>query len=119
MSTEISEEMALTSTQIGELPWQPMNGVLGVSVKTLWREAGGRSYAGLMRFLPGATLPYHRHRSATHHVWVEGGSCRVGDRTLGPGAYLHVPVGVEHGIDEAGEGGCTLLYLYLTTAEPD
>lgn len=75
------------------------------------------SYAGLMKLEPGARIPRHTHRFAVHHVWVDLGSCQIGDRTLGPGGYAYVPVGIEHGIDEAGPGGCTLLYLYLTTAE--
>lgn len=117
MSTAILEELAITSTEINELPWRPLNGFLGVQFKTMWRDATGSSYAGLMKMLPGARVPPHRHRFASHHAWVESGSCRVNGRTFGPGAYLHVPVGVEHGIEEAGPGGCTILYLYLTRAE--
>ena len=119
MSTMTSEELALTSTAVANLRWEPLDLAPGVEIKTLWRDSVGASYAGLMRMRPGALLPRHRHRFATHHVWVESGSCRIGDRSFGPGSYLHVPVGVEHGIDEAGPGGCTLLYLYLTTAELD
>ena len=113
MSIAISEEVALSSTEISALPWRPMDGVAGVYVKTLWSDAGEGSYAGLMKMVPGAYVPLHTHRSASHHVWVESGSAHVGDRTFGTGSYVHVPIGIEHGIDEAGPGGCTLLYLYL------
>jgi quercetin dioxygenase-like cupin family protein len=36
----------------------------------------------------------------------------LGER-VGPGTYVHVPAGVEHGIRAVGEGGSTVLYLYL------
>lgn len=113
MSTLNSEELLLTATDIGELPWAPFDDHPGVWFKTLWRDADGRSFAGLIKMLPGASIAQHRHRSATHHVWVESGSCRIGERSFGPGAYLHVPAAVEHGIDEAGSRGCVLLYIYL------
>ena len=119
MPTMTSEEVALTSTAVGNLPWEPLDVAPGVEVKTLWRDPSGTSYAGLMKMRPGARLQRHRHRFATHHAWVESGSCRIDDRSYGPGSYLYVPVGVEHGIDEAGPGGCTLLYLYLSRAELD
>ena len=90
-----------------------MDGIKGVYLKTLWGDARDGSYAGLMKLLPGASVLPHTHRSASHHVWVESGSARIGDRTFGPESYIHVPEGVEHGIEEAGPGGCTLLYLYL------
>lgn len=117
MLTATSNAMVLTSTEIDELPWEHFHGVLGVRFKTLWRDPAGSSYSGLMKMQSGARIPPHTHRFAFHHVWVESGSCRVGAHTFGPGAYLHVPRGVEHGIDEAGPGGCTLWYLYLASSE--
>ena len=113
MLVAMTDEVALTATEISALPWTPMTGVRGVYLKTLWSDTRGGSYAGLMKMLAGACVPPHTHRSGTHHVWVDSGSARVGSRTFGPGAYVHVPPGVEHGIEEAGPGGCTLLYLYL------
>ena len=32
---------------------------------------------------------------------------------VGPGTYVHILAGIEHGIRGVGEDGCTLLYLYL------
>jgi quercetin dioxygenase-like cupin family protein len=117
MSTAIADLLELTSTEISELSWRPLNGFLGVQFKTLWHDPKGNSYSGLIKMRPGASVPPHRHHFACHHAWVESGSCRIGPRTLGPGGYLYVSAGVEHGIDEAGAGGCTLLYLYLTSPE--
>jgi quercetin dioxygenase-like cupin family protein len=122
MKTEMKKEMAAVSlsfAQIGELDWHPVERTPGVQFKTLWRDPSGSSHAGLMRILAGASIPRHVHRHASHHVWVETGSLSFDARTFGPGAYLHVPIGVEHGVDAVGEGGCTFFYLYLTSAEPD
>jgi quercetin dioxygenase-like cupin family protein len=119
MSIAVIDELELSSTEISALPWRPLNGFPGVQFKTLWRDPAGNSYSGLMKMLPGARIPPHKHRFACHHAWVESGSCRIGTRTLGPGGYLYIPIGAEHGIDEAGAGGCTLLYLYLTSASFD
>ena len=112
----VSGEVALTSEDVRRLPWKHLNDLPGVEVKTLWRDPEGKSYSGLMKLGPGASLPRHSHHDAVHHVWVDLGSCRIGDRTLGPGGYAYVPAGIEHGIDRAGPGGCTLLYMYLTVA---
>jgi quercetin dioxygenase-like cupin family protein len=43
---------------------------------------------------------------------IDGSANMLGDR-VGPGTYLHIPAGVEHGIHGVGEEGCTVLYLYL------
>jgi quercetin dioxygenase-like cupin family protein len=34
-----------------------------------------------------------------------------------PGAYVHIPAGVDHDIDASATDGCTLYYLYLRTVE--
>jgi quercetin dioxygenase-like cupin family protein len=119
MATATATGSRFTATDIHRLPWLPLNGHPGVQFKTLWRDPRGSSYAGIIRLLPGACIPDHAHRFASHHAWIETGTCRVGEHTFGPGSYLHVPVGVFHGIDQAGEGGCTLFYLYLAAAEMD
>ena len=32
---------------------------------------------------------------------------------VGPGSYVHVPVGVTHDIDATGSDGCTVFSVYL------
>lgn len=91
----------------------------GVTTKTLWRDPYGGSYAGLLKFAPGAQIPAHSHRFASHHVWVVKGECEIGGRMLTEGSYASVPIGVEHGIARVGERGCRLFYLYLLGAEID
>lgn len=97
-------------------PELPLEGYEGVTYRLLWRA--GKSVAGIMVIAPGAKLDDHRHRSSEHHMWVLKGSGRVGGRPIGEGTYLHVPVGVTHGIDQVGPDGCTVLYLYLRNDGP-
>ncbi|MEX2556140.1 MAG: cupin domain-containing protein [Actinomycetota bacterium] len=103
----------LDTDEIRALLWKPSTGQRGVTVKALWEDSKDRSTAGLMRLEPGAKVTVHTHRYSVHHVWVTEGSCSVGGKSLGPGAYCFVPAGVQHGIDAAGRGGSTLFYLYL------
>ena len=40
-----------------------------------------------------------------------------GDR-VGPGTYVHIPAGVEHGITDVGPDGCTVVYSTSATRAP-
>jgi quercetin dioxygenase-like cupin family protein len=46
-------------------------------------------------------------------MWVIAGRAEMLGEQVGPGTYLHIPAGVEHGIRDVGDEGCTVLYLYL------
>jgi quercetin dioxygenase-like cupin family protein len=109
------EEMILPRLDIDARPWRQFAGNEGVSDKVLWADPVTGSSAGLMAIAPGKTVRSHLHRRAIHHLCVLHGTCRIRDRALGPGSYVFVPAGVEHGIDEGGQGGCTLFFLYLRT----
>lgn len=93
------------------LAWHPLEPYAGVDYKLLWRS--GKSVAGLMRIAPGGEVAQHAHVRSHHHLWVIDGTADMLGERAGPGTYVHVPAGVQHGISGVGEGGCTLLYLYL------
>ncbi|HEX6237819.1 MAG TPA: cupin domain-containing protein [Acidimicrobiales bacterium] len=99
------------------LPALPLEGFEGVTYKLLWRS--GKSVAGIMHVPPGREVGAHVHQRSHHHIWVQEGSAEmVGGRRVGPGSYVHVPAGVEHGITGVeGPEGLTIYYLYLR--EPD
>ncbi|HEX6420287.1 MAG TPA: cupin domain-containing protein [Acidimicrobiales bacterium] len=97
------------------MAWHPLEEFDRVSYKLLWRS--GKSVAGLMRVAPGGSVSSHTHRHSHHHMWVVDGTAEMLGERVGPGTYVHVPAGVEHGITEPGEQGCTLLYLYLREGE--
>ncbi len=66
---------------------------------------------------PGGSLEPHRHTRAAHHIWVLSGHASISGEGVGPGAYVHIPAGVEHGIAHAGPEGCRMLYLYIEEPE--
>lgn len=93
------------------LAWHPLEPYDGVEYKLLWRS--GKSVAGLMRLAPGGAVTPHTHVRSHHHLWVVDGTAEMLGRRVGPGTYLHVPAGVEHGLRAVDETGCSVLYLYL------
>lgn len=100
------------------LAWHPLAPYDGVEYKLLWRS--GKSVAGLMRLAPGGAVTPHTHVRSHHHLWVVDGTAEMLGRRVGPGTYLHVPAGVEHGLRAVDETGCSVLYLYLRDeAAPD
>lgn len=116
--TESRRETVLSPLEIEHLPWV-MFDAHGSKNKTLWRDASGISYAGLLRIEADGQVPVHHHRYAIHHIFVVEGSCEIEGRKLQKGSYAFVPVDLEHGIDHVGDEGCTLFYLYTTVAEID
>jgi mannose-6-phosphate isomerase-like protein (cupin superfamily) len=101
----------VTPAAADALAWQPLAPYEGVDYKLLWRS--GKSVAGLMRISPGGAVTPHAHVRSHHHIWMIDGTAEMLDERVGPGAYVHVPAGVEHSIRAVGDGGCTVLYLYL------
>jgi quercetin dioxygenase-like cupin family protein len=101
----------VTHTAADSLAWHPLDPFEGVDQKLLWRS--GESVAGIMRIGPGGVVSPHAHVLAHHHMWVIDGTAEMLGERVGPGTYLHIPAGVEHGVRDVGEDGCTVLYLYL------
>jgi mannose-6-phosphate isomerase-like protein (cupin superfamily) len=93
------------------LAWHPLEQFDGVDYKLLWRS--GKSVAGIMRIAPGREVTPHAHVRSHHHMWVVDGTSEMLGEHVGPGSYVHIPAGVEHGVRDVGESGCTVLYLYL------
>jgi mannose-6-phosphate isomerase-like protein (cupin superfamily) len=93
------------------LAWHPFQAFEGVDYKLLWRS--GQSVAGILRIAPGSSVSPHAHVSSHHHLWVIAGRAEMLGQRVGPGTYLHIPAGVEHGISDVGDEGCTVLYFYL------
>jgi mannose-6-phosphate isomerase-like protein (cupin superfamily) len=101
----------VTSAASDALAWHPLQPFSGVDYKLLWRS--GKSVAGVMRLMPGGEVSLHSHVRSHHHMWVIDGDAEMLGERVGPGTYVHVPAGVEHGIREVGDDACTVLYLYL------
>ena len=106
-----STAVVLDATQVAALPKGPLGTLSGVTRQLLWNSP--TSEAGILHLHAGFRLGLHTHRTNHHHLWIQAGSAVVLDKLVGPGAYVHIPVGVVHDIDASGTEGCTLFYLYL------
>jgi mannose-6-phosphate isomerase-like protein (cupin superfamily) len=105
----------LTPEAIEQLPLEPLASLPGVTHRVLWRTDD--SMAGVMTIAGGHRLGAHAHRENHHHMWVLDGAATILDTAVTPGAYVHIPAGVDHDIDASATDGCTLYYLYLRTVE--
>jgi quercetin dioxygenase-like cupin family protein len=111
-----SHPTVLTAGQIGELPAEPLGHLAGVSHRVVWRDE--TSMAGVLTVERGHHLGEHAHRLNHHHIWVVEGRAIILGTELGPGAYAHIPSGVQHDIDARSSDGCTVFYLYLRPSGP-
>ncbi len=108
--------VVLPKEAIDELPWLPFGPDGDAEQRMLW-SAGG-SYGGLLHVRAGHQLPPHVHHEADHHAWILEGEAETLGQRLGPGSYVHIPAGVEHGLKAVSPGGCVLLYLYVRERPP-
>jgi quercetin dioxygenase-like cupin family protein len=106
----ITQPTVLNAEEITGLPAVRLQGLEAARSSLLWRAKG--SAAGVMQLDPGGELQPHCHPNAHHHFWMLEGQATVSGQRVGPGTYVHIPAGVEHGIVDAGSG-CRFFYLYL------
>ena len=104
----------LRAAEVAELPKTPLGSAPGVENQLLWTDETGT--AGVLTVRKGHRLGAHTHRQNHHHFWVMSGAATVLGQEIGPGAYVHVPSGVEHDIDATATEGCTVYYLYIQPA---
>lgn len=107
----IIDSVVLDASAIAGLPAVRLKGLEAARSTLLWRSRG--SAAGVMYVDPGGRLEPHCHGRAAHHMWVLQGHATVLGRQVGPGAYVHVPAGVDHGVSDVGKEGCGFFYLYI------
>ena len=107
MNSVIAETLVYDAAGIADLAAAPAGDDL--SAKLLWSE--GPSASGVMHARAAAELRSHLHPDIAHHMWIMEGGCRVLDRDVGPGAYVHVPAGCEHAVS-VGPWGCTFFFVY-------
>ncbi len=103
--------VVLTPEAVEALPTEPLGHMPGVRHRVLWRD--GTSFAGVLTIDAGPRLGAHTHRVNHHHIWVIDGHATILGRDVHAGGYVHVPAGVEHDLDCATTGGCTVFYLYI------
>ena len=102
--------VVLNARAIAELAEVPLGSLDGVMHRVLWTD--GESASGVLTVAAGHRLGAHAHHANHHHMWVVSGRVEILGRELGPGGYVHIPVGVTHDIDATDTEGCTVFYLY-------
>ena len=101
---------SIDATGIEQMDWQPVTGCPGVTDKILWQL--GDFVQALVHYAPGSGSQGRAHLAAHHHLWVVSGTAKVAGRQLAPGAYMHVPPGVDHPVTDVGPEGFTLLHMH-------
>ena len=114
MQSILPEAVVLDAAAVDGLSWRRLSGMGQARSKLVWRA--GDSVAGVMEVDPHGVVPAHVHPGTHHHVWVLSGRCSILGSELGPGAYVHIPAGVEHSITGVGADGCRFFYLYVDAA---
>jgi len=80
----------------------------GVFVRRLYLDEKSGVATSLVKMLPGARLPKHRHLGIEQLLVLEG-DCHIHGQVLGPGDYHHAPAGSIHEVTYTLNGTMFLL----------
>lgn len=90
-----------------EIDWIPLRG--GLSFKPIVFFPDDRGYQLLLRVEPGTVVPRHRHTGEVHAFVLSGTRRIVGiDDDIGPGTYVHEPVGNIDSWSALGDEPCII-----------
>lgn len=106
-SQNFSEVAEPFTIRAAEGDWQPV--AEGVLVKRLFVNDQQGTVTTLVRLLPGAIIPRHRHRGVEQCLVLEG-DLSVAETALGAGDYHCAPAGSVHEPLRSA-GGATLLII--------
>jgi len=91
-----------------DLSWEPTQ-FDGISIKVLYEDKAKGEMTCLLRWEPGARLPFHMHPEI-EQSWVLEGSFSDHDGTCRAGEYVWRHAGSMH--ETYSEEGCTILAVY-------
>lgn len=102
---------AFSASHAEDAVWQPveMDGVEwpGVTARMLHMDPARGRLTALLRLVPGASIPEHRH-DQDEECYVLEGDLRFDDQTYVAGDYFLAPAGTLHG-EQTTENGCVCL----------
>ncbi|MDD2658127.1 MAG: cupin domain-containing protein [Methylococcales bacterium] len=82
----------------------------GVHFRLLFHEPDTGYRAGLIRYEPGASVPFHRH-DGDEHIYILSGSQQDERGLYRAGSYIYNPEGSEHSV--SSHDGCLVLAHWL------
>jgi anti-sigma factor ChrR (cupin superfamily) len=100
--------LASRVVNVADLPWQPTRWE-GISIKVLMEDEQNGLQTALVKWEPGATLPYHEHVEMEQTYVIEG-SFGDEDGTVTAGNYVWRPAGSRH-TATSKEGALTLAFF--------
>ncbi len=95
-----------------ELPWEPFRP--GVDIHRLYPAEPDGAAAALLRYQPGASVPYHRH-TGFEHILVLSGSQTDANGTYPAGTLVVNPPGTRHTV--SSPDGCIILAIWAKPVE--
>lgn len=97
---------------LSQLLWKPLH--KDVFISLIYAAGKGLSQAAVLHYLPGSSIPRHRH-PGFEHILILHGSQEDGTRTYGPGTLVIQDSGSEHRI--ASPEGCIALGIWEKPVE--
>ncbi len=92
------------AADFGWTPFRP-----GVEIHRLYGNGDAGPCAALLRYAPGATIPYHRHQGH-EHIYVLHGSQADEAGTYAAGTLVVNPPGTGHAV--RSPDGCVVLVIW-------
>ncbi|WP_244901935.1 cupin domain-containing protein [Phormidium tenue] len=90
-----------------ELAWEPFRS--GIDIFRLYPAEPNEAAAALLRYQPGASVPYHRH-TGFEHILVLSGSQTDDNGTYTAGTLVVNPPGTRHTVKSLD--GCIVLAIW-------
>jgi anti-sigma factor ChrR (cupin superfamily) len=90
-----------------DFPWSPFRP--GIQIHRLYGDGQSGPSAALLRYSPGASIPYHRHEGY-EHIHVLQGSQVDGGGSHAAGTFIVNPPGSGHEVHSPD--GCVVLVIW-------
>ena len=97
----------LTELALSATGWETFRD--GIAIRRLWGDPTAGASAALLRYVPGAQGPKHRH-TGFELIFVISGSQSDERGTYGAGSFVINPDGDEHSV--RSDEGCTVLIVW-------